>query len=236
MAKAFVADGARVRVTDVDDAGLAALPEGIEGRKVDVADEPAMAAFFADLARDWGGVDVVCANAGVKGPTAAIEDVELADWRACLAVTLDGAFLAAKHATPMLKAQGAGVLLFTSSTAGVHGFPNRAPYAAAKWAVIGLMKTAAMELGGHGIRVNAILPGAVEGARIDAVFAAEAKAKGLTEAEVREGHVRGTSLKTLIGAQDIATMAVFLASDAARFVSGQAICVDGHVVNPDPAF
>lgn len=234
MARAFVAEGARVWVSDVDAMAIASLPEGVRGDVVDVADEASMADFFERIARAWGGIDVLCANAGIKGPTARIEDIALEDWRACVAVNLDGAFLAAKYATPMLKAGGRGSVIFTSSTAGIYGFPNRAPYAAAKWAVIGLMKTVAMELGPFGIRANAILPGSVEGARIEAVLAAEAEAKGMTRDQVYAGYAKGTSMKTLVEAEDIANMAVFLASEAARYVSGQAICVDGHTVNPDP--
>ena len=149
-------------------------------------------------------------------------------------MNLDGAFLAAKYAAPMMKAAGRGTILFTSSTAGIYGYPNRAPYAAAKWAVIGLMKTVAMELGPFGIRANAILPGSVEGPRMEAVLVAEARAKDMTRDEVYQGYAQGTSMQSFVEARDVADMAVFLASDGARLVSGQAIAVDGHTVNPDP--
>ena len=177
---------------------------------------------------------VVCANAGIAGPTALVEDIALADWRACLAVNLEGAFLAAKYAAPMMKRQGAGVMLLTSSTVGLTGYPHRAPYAAAKWAVLGLMKTLAMELGPHGIRANALCPGAVEGPRMEAVMAREAAAKGLTRQEIHDAYASGTSMRTWVTGGDIANMAVFLASPEARFVSGQVIAVDGHTFNPDP--
>ncbi len=131
---------------------------------------------------------------------------------------------------------GAGSIVVTSSTAGQYGYPNRAPYAAAKWAVIGLMKTLAMELGPHGIRANAICPGAVEGPRMEGVLAREAAAKGMTRDEVYRGYAAGTSMGgSFVEGRDIADMAVFLASDAARLVSGgQVIAVDGHTENPDP--
>jgi len=234
MARAFAATGAKVRITDVDANAVALLPGTIEGQVVDAADEQTMAAFFAGIADDWGGLDVLCANAGVKGPTALIEDIALADWRACTTVNLDGAFLAAKHAAPLMKSARSGAMIFTSSTAGLYGYPNRAPYSAAKWAVIGLMKTAAMELGPFGIRANAIAPGSVEGPRMEAVLIAEAKAKGMTRDQVYEGYARGTSMQSFVEARDVANMALFLASDAARLVSGQVIAVDGHTVNPDP--
>jgi len=234
MARAFVASGAEVWVTDVDATSLAGLPDGVRGSLKDVRQEAEMESLFAKIKQDCGGLDVLCANAGIKGPTAAIEDMPLDEWRDCLAVNLDGAMLAAKHAAPMMKAQRSGVMIFTSSTAGLYGTPYRAPYSAAKWAVIGLMKTAAMELGPHGIRANAIAPGSVNGPRIDRVIAAEAEAKGMTADQVRKGYASGTALGRLSDAEDVANMAVFLASPAARMVSGQVLTVDGFTINPDP--
>jgi len=234
MAEAFAAAGARVWVTDIDAEALAACPEAWRKTCLDVTDEPAMAAMFAEIEAAWGGLDTLCANAGIAGPTALVEDIALADWRACLSVNLEGAFLAAKYAAPMMKRQGAGVMLLTSSTVGLTGYPHRAPYAAAKWAVLGLMKTLAMELGPHGIRANALCPGAVEGPRMEAVMAREAAAKGVTRQEVHDGYASGTSMRTWVTGADIANMALFLASPEARFVSGQVIAVDGHTFNPDP--
>lgn len=234
MAQAFQAAGHRVWVTDVDHDPLAALPPGIRGSHCDAASEPAMEALFADIAAEWGGLDVLCANAGIKGPTAAIEDMPLEGWHQCLGVNLDGAMLAAKYGARMMKPAGKGCMIFTSSTAGLYGVPYRAPYAAAKWAVIGLMKTVAMELGPHGIRANAICPGSVTGPRIDRVIAAEAAAKGMTPDAVRHGYASGTALKKLTDPEDVAHMALFLASDGARMVSGQALTVDGFTINPDP--
>lgn len=234
MGQGFAAAGYRVWICDVDAAALARLPPDWRASRVDVIDEDAMAGLFAEIGQDWGGLDILCANAGIAGPTAPVEKVTLAEWRACLAVNLDGAFLAAKFAAPMMQRQRSGAMILTSSTAGQHGYPNRAPYAAAKWAVIGLMKTLAMELGPHGVRANAICPGAVEGPRMEAVLAREAAVKGMTRDAVYAGYAAGTSMRRFVTARDIADMAVFLASDAARMVSGQVIAVDGHTVNPDP--
>lgn len=230
MADAFASAGYRVWVTDVDEAALAASPH--RASLADVRDEGQMQALATQIRADWGGLDVVCANAGIKGPTAAVVDMPLDGWRDCLAVNLDGAFLTCKHTIPLM-GRG-GVMLLTSSTAGIYGFPYRSPYAAAKWAVIGLMKTLAMELGPQGIRVNAILPGSVNGPRIEKVFADEAAAKGMTPQAVRNGYAAGTALRSLIDAQDVANMAVFLASDGARMVSGQTLTIDGFTINPDP--
>lgn len=234
MADAFAATGARVWVADMDADALASCTPDWKTTKVDVSDEAAMAAMFAQITTDWGGLDVLCANAGIAGPTALVEDVNLADWQACLAVNLDGAFLAAKNAAPMMKAQNSGAIVMTSSTAGQYGYPNRAPYAAAKWGVIGLAKTLAMELGPFGVRVNTICPGAVEGPRMEGVLEREAAAKGMSRDAVYAGYASGTSMGRFVEASDVAEMAVFLASDGARLVSGQVIAVDGHTVNPDP--
>ncbi|MGF1501294.1 MAG: SDR family oxidoreductase [Paracoccaceae bacterium] len=234
MAEAFAAAGARVRVADIDEAALADCPAAWAPTVCDVADEAQMARLFGEVAESWGGVDTVCANAGIAGPTCPVEDIALADWRACVAVNLDGAFLAAKHAAPLLKRQGAGAILLTSSTAGLFGYPNRAPYAAAKWAVLGLMKTLAMELGPHGIRVNALCPGSVEGPRMEGVLARQAALLGTTRDALYEGYAAGSSLRCWVRAEDIAAMAVFLASPAGARISGQAIAIDGHTETPDP--
>ena len=233
MAAGFDAKGFEVWVTDVDTAALADLPTHWNGHHVDAADEVGVAALF-EMIKAAGGLDVLCANAGIAGPTALVEDVALSDWQKCVSVNLEGAFLATKYATPIMKAAGAGAIVYTSSTAGIYGYPNRAPYAAAKWAIIGLMKTTAMELGPFGIRANAICPGAVEGPRMEGVLQREATAKGMTRDQVYDGYAAGTSMRSFVEAEDIANMAVFLGSDVARMVSGQVISVDGHTENPDP--
>jgi NAD(P)-dependent dehydrogenase (short-subunit alcohol dehydrogenase family) len=234
MAEGFAAAGHQVWVTDVNPDSLSDLPAGWQASVVDAADEDSVAALFAEVREQWGGLDVLCANAGIAGPTALIEDIALEDWRKCVSVNLEGCFLAAKYAAPLMKAARAGSIIVTSSTAGQYGYPNRAPYASAKWAVIGLMKTLAMELGPYGVRANAICPGAVEGPRMEGVLEREAAAKGMSRDQVYEGYASGTSMRSFVEARDIANMAVFLGSDAARLVSGQVIAVDGHTENPDP--
>jgi len=234
MAEGFAAAGHQVWVTDVNADSLSDLPAGWQASVVDAADEDSVAALFAEVREQWGGLDVLCANAGIAGPTALIEDIALEDWRKCVSVNLEGCFLAAKYAAPLMKAARAGSIIVTSSTAGQYGYPNRAPYASAKWAVIGLMKTLAMELGPYGVRANAICPGAVEGPRMEGVLEREAAAKGMSRDQVYEGYASGTSMRSFVEARDIANMAVFLGSDAARLVSGQVIAVDGHTENPDP--
>lgn len=234
IARTFAAAGDRVWVTDVDGAMLQSLPEGIRGTLCDASDPAAMEALFAKITKDWGGLEVLVANAGIKGPTAGIEEMDFSEWHACVGVNLNGAMLAARGAARLMKPARKGVMVFLSSTSGLYGTPFRAPYSAAKWGVIGLMKTVAMELGPHGIRANAICPGSVNGPRIDRVIEAEAAAKGVEPDAIRQGYASGTALKKLTDPEDVANMALFLASDAAAMVSGQALAVDGMTYNVDP--
>ena len=176
-AEAFVAAGAKVYICDVDGGALSATLKAqpkFTGMVADVSDEAQVTELFKAATEKLGGLDVLVNMAGVAGPTANLEDISLTDWRRCLAVNLDGAFLCAKAAIPHLKRNQSGCIINMSSNAGLFGFPRRSPYASAKWAIRGLTKTLAQELGPSGIRVNCICPGAVEGDRIDRVIAAEA--------------------------------------------------------------
>ncbi|UWQ13194.1 SDR family oxidoreductase [Aliiroseovarius sp. M344] len=231
FARRFHAEGAKVAICDIDSDALTAtastLPSVI-AVAANVTQPDEMQVLFDRLDRDWGGVDMLCANAGTGGPAGAIEDLSLDDWRACISANLDGAFLACGWAARHMKAQGSGSMLLTSSTAGLWGYPMRSPYATAKWGVIGLMKTLASELGPYGVRVNALCPGAVEGPRMERVIEREAKAHGLDPEEMRQRYVKGIAMKTWVTADDLADTALFLASDASRKISGQALAVDGH--------
>ena len=197
MATAFAAGGAKVWITDVDAQAIAACPDTWQRTQVDAADETGVAKLFAEIESAWGGLDTLCANAGIAGPTALVEDIALEDWRRCVSVNLEGAFLASKYVAPIMKRQQSGSIVITSSTSGLAGFPRRAPYAAAKWAVIGLMKTLAMELGPAGARANAICPGPVEGPRMDRVIAGEAAATGVSEESLRKSYASGSSMRTV---------------------------------------
>ncbi len=230
-AKAYAASGAKVFICDVDANALAATRQAHPdwGAIVcNVADEHDVKALFA-TALDWlGGLDILVNNAGVAGPTALLEDITLEDWRNCLSVNLDGAFLCAREAARVLRKQGSGSIVNMSSTAGLYGFPRRAPYAAAKWAIRGLTKTMAQELGPAGVRVNCICPGSVEGERMDRVIAAEADKTGQSEAQVRALFTEAASLRTFVSAADIANAILFITSPQGARISGQEIVVDGH--------
>ncbi len=231
IAEAFSAAGARVHVCDIDADCLASLGEEAPeiGRCLaDVADPAEVARLFDDALAGLGGLDVLVNNAGIAGPTGRVEDCDTDAWRQTLAVNLDGAFHCSRHAIPVLKQAGGGSIVNIASTAGLFGYPLRAPYVASKWGLVGLTKTLAIELGPWGIRANAVCPGSIDGARMDRVIAAEAAARGLSEAAVRDSYLRQTSLRRFIGAKDIAQMVLFLCSDAGAKITGQALAVDGN--------
>lgn len=227
----FLAEGASVFVADVDqnalDTALRACP-ALAGIQCDVSSEAEVQGMFTRAVGHLGGLDVLVNNAGVAGPTALLEEIELASWRQCLAVNVDSAFLCSRLAIPLLKSQRSGSIVNMSSTGGLFGFPRRAPYAAAKWAIRGLTRTMAQELGPYGIRVNSICPGSVSGDRMDRVIAAEAEKTGTTEERVREMFVDAASMKQFVSADDIANAILFLCSNEGRMISGQDFTVDGH--------
>jgi NAD(P)-dependent dehydrogenase (short-subunit alcohol dehydrogenase family) len=228
-ARAFAREGASVHVCDIDEAALHALATsdpGLSRSTCDVADAASVARLFDDVQRVLGGLDTLVNNAGVAGPTAACEDIALRDWERTLAVNLTGQFLCAQRAIPLLKRSANASIANLSSAAGRFGFPLRTPYAAAKWGVIGLTKSLSIELGVHGIRVNALCPGSVAGPRIDGVFASKAAARGVAADVVREEALAKTSLHRLVSADDVAHAIVFLASKLGANISGHALPVD----------
>ncbi len=231
-AEAFQAGGAKVHICDVATDLLAQFKQGnpaITQSVTDVSDLRQVDQLFADVKQHLGGLDVLVNNAGIAGPTGLVEEIKVEDWERTLAVNVNGMFYCTRLAVPMLKAAGGGSIINLSSAAGRLGMPLRSPYAASKWAVVGYTQSLAMELGPHKIRVNAIQPGVVEGDRIDRVMAARAKAQNITIEQAKKDAVERVSMRTMVSAQDIANMIVFLASPAGRHVSGQAIPVCGNV-------
>jgi NAD(P)-dependent dehydrogenase (short-subunit alcohol dehydrogenase family) len=231
IVRAFAAAGARVFACDVQAEGLdrlsAELPE-VGSCLADVSSEEQVARLFEATDRELGGLDVLVNNAGVAGPTGGIETLSLDDWNRTLAVNITGQFLCARLAVPRLRQGRNPSIVNLSSAAGHLGMPGRSPYSASKWAVIGFTKTLALELGHDGIRVNAILPGAVDGPRIRAVIAAKAQALGKPIEEVTRIYTSQSALNRMVTAGDIANMVLFAASDLAASVTGQELVVDGH--------
>lgn len=232
MARAFHAAQARVCICDIDGDGLrraAGEMPGLLTCLCDVGDRAAVTAMVADAVARLGGLDVLVNNAGIGGPTKPVQDLDPADWDAVLRVNLTGTFDVTRIAIPHLIRSGRGAVINMSSAAGRFGYANRSPYAATKWALIGLTKTLSIELGEYGIRVNAIAPGAVDGERAERVFQGRAGLTGQSIDEVRRIAMTNQSLKQLVDPKDIAALAVFLASDAAKSISGQVIPIDGDM-------
>ncbi|MDH3519776.1 MAG: SDR family oxidoreductase [Myxococcales bacterium] len=231
MARAFAAAGARVAVCDVNAAAVADLRAELPGALAVVADVGAfdeVRDFFRAIADTFGGLDTLINNAGIAGPTGPAQEIDPEAWDHTLRVTLGSAFYCSRQAIAMLREAGGGAIINIASNAVFSGYPFRAPYAAAKWGLIGLTKTLAMELGAHGIRVNAICPGSVSGARMEGVMQREAEARGVALDVVRTSFLRQVSMRCFIPPEDIASLAMYLASPAGARISGQAIGLDGH--------
>jgi NAD(P)-dependent dehydrogenase (short-subunit alcohol dehydrogenase family) len=227
MAQTFVQAGAKVHICDVVPAAIdeAVKALGVTATLCDVSDLRQVDHLFVDVKQHLGGLDVLVNNAGIAGPTGKVEEIGIEDWRRCIDIDLNGMFYCTRLAVPMLKAAGGGSIINLSSAAGRLGFPYRTPYAAAKWGVVGFSKSLSMEVGTDNIRVNAIQPGVVEGERIDRVIEAKAKAVGISFEEQKRISLERVSMRSMVSPQDIANMALFLASDAGRHVTGQAISV-----------
>jgi NAD(P)-dependent dehydrogenase (short-subunit alcohol dehydrogenase family) len=223
--------GAAVHICDVDAARLAACKAewpDVGTTVADVADISQVDRLFDEATAHLGGLDILVNNAGIAGPTGPIEEIEPAAWDRTIAVNLSSQFYCARRAVPLIKAAGGGLIVNISSVAGLFGYPLRAPYAASKWAIIGLTKTLAMELGDFAIRVNAICPGPVDGPRMAGVIADRAAARGETVESMTASYLRQNSLHTFIQAQDLADTILFLCTPAGRKISGQALSVDGN--------
>jgi NAD(P)-dependent dehydrogenase (short-subunit alcohol dehydrogenase family) len=227
IACAFLAQGARVFVCDINETALAAASrEGLLTARCDMAVRAEIERMVPAAAEALGGIDVLVNNAGIAGLTLPVDQMPPDDWDRVIAVNLTGMFDVTRLAIPHLKRSTAGVIVNLSSIAGRHGFANRSPYSASKWGVIGFTKTLAIELGEWGIRANAIAPGAVAGDRIERVFAGRSQISGLSIDEVRAEAMAAQSIKAMIDPKDIAQLAVFLASPAAKSISGQVIPID----------
>ena len=197
-------------------------------QKADVSVYAEIESFFKSVAQQVDRIDVLINSAGIAGPTSKLEDVEPDDWDRTISVNLNGMFYSMRTAIPLLRMSDRPSIINIASSASFFGFPLRSPYTAAKWAIIGLPKTLAMELGGEAIRVNAICPGSVTGERIDQVIQADALEQGRSVEEIKELYLKQVSMKTFVDPEDVAHLALFLSSDYGRFISGQAIGLDGH--------
>ena len=234
MAQHFEKAGARIWICDADTNNLEqSLKENPDwnGTPCDVSEENQVDQLFKEMSDSFGGLEILVNNAGIAGPTAPVEEIDPGEWRRSVGVNLNGAFYCTRLATPLLKNSPKASIINISSVAGRLGFARRLPYASTKWAMIGFTESLAKELGPSGIRVNALLPGIVEGPRIEGVFQARAESEGVPYEEVRDRVLNNVSMKRMVSAGDVAEMAVFLCSEAGKNISGQSISVCGNVEN-----
>ena len=234
IAQAFAREGAQVvlagRSTDKLNQVAAGLSDGAAKPLVvptDVRIEAEVDRLVSTAHRMLGRLDVLVNNAGIAGPTALARDVLLADWDETLRINLTGAFLCARRAAAIMIEARRGAIVNISSVAGRMGYPMRTPYAASKWGMIGLSHSLAAELGPYGVRVNAVLPGSTEGERIERVIAARSAAEGRTPDEVRQWFTKDIPLQRMVTADEVASAVLFLASDDAASITGQAFSVCG---------
>jgi NAD(P)-dependent dehydrogenase (short-subunit alcohol dehydrogenase family) len=232
MVHAFVAAGAKVGVIDIDASLLATLRVAhptVVTEVCDLADRSQIASVVPHILTALGGLDVLVNNAGIAGATSPVESYDPDTWDQVMRVNLSGTFNVTRFAIPHLRKSRAGCIINMSSAAGRLGYPQRSAYAVSKWGIVGFTKTLSMELGEAGIRVNAILPGPVAGPRMERVLEARAQASGRTQDEERRSALVNQSIKTFTAPGEIASLAVFLASDAAKTISGQALSIDGDM-------
>lgn len=230
IAQAFLAEGARVHICDVDARAMADLKStdpALTCTVCDVSDRAAVAKLFQEGTEILGGLDVLVNNAGIAGPTAKVDEMNPEDWDRCLDICLTGQFNCARLAIPKLRQSNNASIVNIASVAGRLGFAMRAPYAAAKWGVIGFTKSLSIELGPDNIRVNAILPGLVAGDRQRRVLEAKAQQRGLSYADMERIAFSYTSIKEYVTPQQLADQIVFMCSPRGRTISGQAISICG---------
>ncbi len=232
IAKAYVDEGADVQICDIDDEALdtvrADYPR-IGVTRCDVTDPDAVDDFLGAALERLGGLDVLVNNAGIAGPTARIEDVTPDEWHRCIATCLGSQYNCIRRSIPHLRLSRNASIVNLSSAAGRMGFALRTPYAAAKWGVVGLSKSLAVELGPDRIRVNAVLPGIVAGERQRLVLETKAQRRGVSFETIEEEAFAYASLKEYVTATQIADQILFMTSELGRTITGQAISICGDL-------
>ena len=199
----------------------------------DASDEDEVSDFFNKISKKTKKIDALINNVGIAGPTGTIEKLSSDDWEQTLKINVISHFYFTKLAIPMLKKNKGGSITNISSGAGIMGFPLRSPYAASKWAVIGVTKTLAMELGKYKIRVNAICPGTIKGDRMVKVIRDKAKFLKISKKKIEKDFVSMASMNCWIYEEDIGNICSFLISKEGERISGQAIPVDGNAIRMD---
>jgi NAD(P)-dependent dehydrogenase (short-subunit alcohol dehydrogenase family) len=223
----FAREGAAVVIGDLNaDGGKATVHQCRENggravfQKTDVAAEADVRGMIARAVDEFGGLDIIYNNAGLAGAFGPLEETPVDGWDRTLAILLRSVFLGMKYAIPEMRKRGGGAIISTASIAGLRGFPGTHAYGAAKAAVVNLTRSAAVELGKDRIRVNCICPGAIN----TPLFT---RNRPKLEPVVEEQLAHAQPIPRAGHPEDIARMALFLASDDSEWISGQAMVVDG---------
>ena len=233
-AKVCLSRGAYIYLCDINDKSLKKLNKHpLKNKRLfvyqcDASNEEQVSLFFNKVKKKTKKIDALINNVGIAGPTGSLEKLKSKDWEKTLHVDINSHFYFTKKAIPLIKKSKNGSIINISSTAGILGFPLRSPYAASKWAIIGVTKTLAMELGRFNIRVNAVCPGTIKGDRMKRVIRDKAKFTKVSTKSIEKDFISMSSMKKWIMEEDIGKMCSFLISDDSSKVSGQVISVDGH--------
>ena len=237
--KVCVAKGAVIYLCDIDRKAINKVKKHplynkrIFVSETDASNETQVMDFFNKIKKKFRNLDALINNVGIEGPTRPIEKLNSSEWENTLHVNVNSHFYFTKQAIPLLKKSKNGSIINISSVAGIMGYPLRSPYAASKWAVVGVTKTLAMELGKYKIRVNAICPGTIKGDRMKRVIRDKAKFEKVSAKTIENDFVSMASMRSWINPEDIGNMCAHLISDEANKVSGQVIAVDGNCERMD---
>jgi NAD(P)-dependent dehydrogenase (short-subunit alcohol dehydrogenase family) len=231
-AKRFVEEGAKVLIVDLDEERCQAvadeLGDAAEPFAADVTDEEQVKAYVDACVDAFGGVDILFDNAGIEGAVAPLLEQTREDFQKVLDVNLVGAWMGIKHAAPKIAERGGGSIVVTSSVAGLIGSAGLGPYISSKHAVLGLVKTSAQELASMNIRVNAVNPGPIDNRMMDSI---QDQANPGHGDEVRSAFEQMTPMKRYGTNEEIANLALFLASDESSYCTGAAYLADGGFVS-----
>ena len=238
-AKVCLSKGAIIYLCDIDSKSLNKIKKNPLYKKrlfafeCNASEEEEVADFFTQISKKTRKIDAIINNVGIAGPTGTIEKLSSSDWERTLKVNVISHFHFTKLSIPMLKKNKGGSIINLSSGAGIMGFPLRSPYAASKWAIVGVTKTLAMELGKFKIRVNAICPGTIKGDRMVRVIRDKSKFLKISKKKIEKEFISMASMNCWIYEEDIGKTCSFLMSDDAARVSGQIIAVDGNAIRLD---
>ena len=233
IAKKIIDLGGYVFITDIDKKKIDKLKRNkkyknkIHAYHLDANDFLQVKKYFESI-NFIKSIDGLINNVGIAGPTKYLDKITNTEWENTISTNLNSHFYFSKYSVPLLKKNKSGSIINISSSAGLYGFPQRTPYAASKWAIIGLTKSMAMELGKHNIRVNAVCPGSVEGKRMDRVIEAKANLLKSKPSIIKKEFESMVSMRAFVTKDEITSIIIYLLSDFSKNISGQSISVDGN--------